>query len=397
MHSFDDDMELDQITRSAANAFQAPTGANWEKMQRVLDKELPQQKKRRGGLIWWIAPSILALGLGFIWLQSNQKQLVTKAPIQKESIQPKPIQNSIVTQTKKEPVAINLKEDIVFEISSASLNSKKIKNMLPDLLSNPATLNNTNTVNESHKESAITQADLPSNNTINPNNSSNTVNDSNPEQNKSVSLVTSNKSVQVHNKKGFFISIIGGFDASTVKYNYVSNVGYNIGGTLGYRFNNHWSLQSGAIFTQKNYKLKGADFHAPKGSWISYYDIETVDGYCKMWDVPLIATYHFNGNSNGNSFISIGSSSYFMKNENYNYLYYYNSQPYSRSSNYNSTDQHLFALLHISAGIERPLSKNITTIIEPYAKIPLSGVGFGGIQLSSFGLNFSVQYRQPKN
>jgi hypothetical protein len=26
----------------------------------------------------------------------------------------------------------------------------------------------------------------------------------------------------------------------------------------------------------------------------------------------------------------------------------------------------------------------------------LKGVGLGSIQLSSFGLNFSVQYRQPK-
>ena len=195
---------------------------------------------------------------------------------------------------------------------------------------------------------------------------------------------------------GFFIGLIGGFDASTVKFNYASNVGYNIGGSLGYRFNNHWSVQTGAIYTQKNYKLKGQDFHPPKGSWISYFEIETVDGYCKMWDVPIIATYHFTGNSNGNTFLSVGASSYFMKNENYNYLYFYNNQYYTRTNNYTSTDQHLLGLLHISAGIERPIGKNITSIIEPYAKIPLSGVGFGSIQLSSFGLNFSIQYKQPK-
>lgn len=155
-------------------------------------------------------------------------------------------------------------------------------------------------------------------------------------------------------------------------------------------------MQSGAIYTQKNYKLRGQDFHAPKGSWASYHEIETVDGYCKMWDIPIIATYHFTGNKNGNSFISIGTSSYFMKHEDYNYVYDYNNQYYTRSSSINSSDQHLFALLHISAGIERPISKSITSIIEPYAKIPLAGVGYGSIQMSSFGLNFSVQYRQPK-
>jgi hypothetical protein len=341
---------------------------------------------------------MLALGLGFFWLQSTQKQQLPKTSIQKESIQPKSIQNSIVTQTKKEPTAIESNSFISSEKSNSDIvliEEKKI-NVSLNALDNSNATNQTNDKTEASKDIAIATTNQTSENT---NNSNNTIIDTRPDSNKKVEPIInySNKSVQVQNKKGFFIGIIGGFDASTVKYHYVSNAGYNIGGTLGYRFNNHWSLQSGAIFTQKEYKLKGADFHAPKGSWISYYDIETVDGYCKMWDVPIIATYHFNGNSNGNSFISIGSSSYFMKKENYNYLYYYNNQTYSRSSNYNSTDQHLLALLHISAGIERPISKNITTIIEPYAKIPLAGVGFGGIQLSSFGLNFSVQYRQPKN
>jgi hypothetical protein len=397
MHSFDDDKELDQLTKTAAEAIEAPSSANWEMMQRALDKELPQQKKRRGGIIWWIAPIVLALGVGFIWLQPTQKQLLPKASVQKESIQTKPIQNSIVTQTKKEPAAIKSNRLISSEKSNSDipLNEEKKINVSLNAFSNPNATNQTNNKIEASNEIAVTATNQTIEKT---NNINNILIDNRPDSNKKVEPVInhSNKSVQVQNKKGFFIGLIGGFDASTVKYNYLSNAGYNIGGTLGYRFNNHWSLQSGAIFTQKNYKLKGEDFHAPKGSWVSYYEIETVDGYCKMWDVPIIATFHFNGNTNGNTFLSVGTSSYFMKHENYNYLYFYNNQYYNRTNNYNSSDQHLFALLHISAGIERPIGKNITSIIEPYAKIPLAGVGFGNIQLSSFGLNFSVQYRQPK-
>jgi hypothetical protein len=53
-------------------------------------------------------------------------------------------------------------------------------------------------------------------------------------------------------------------------------------------------------------------------------------------------------------------------------------------------------LLHISGGIEKTIGKHLTGIIEPYAKIPMSGVGFGSIELSSFGVNFSLTYKQPK-
>jgi hypothetical protein len=416
MHSFDHDKELDLLTKTAAEAIDAPIAANWDKMQRVLDKELPQQKKRRGGIIWWIAPSILALGLGLFWLQSTQKQNLPKGSVQKETIQ-----NSIVKESNIEPATSTTDKETInnLETSQSNIHSNHIKKLIiaTPPLKTQHQLNSTNSQIkiDPNKEIVIAQTEVNtnksfnstnSNNKVNTNNSTNSTNsktinpvfDSKVDSNNIVApnINVTNKSMSVPTKKGFFFGVIGGFDVSTVKFNYSSNVGYNFGGTLGYRFNNNWSVQTGAIYTQKNYKLKGQDFHPPKGSWISLYEIETVDGYCKMWDIPIIATYHFTGNNNGNAFISLGTSSYFMKNENYNYLYYYNNQYYNRTNNYNSTDQHLFALLHISAGIERPIGKNITSIIEPYAKIPLAGVGFGSIQLSSFGLNFSVQYRQPK-
>jgi cytoskeletal protein RodZ len=417
MHSFDHDKELDLLTKTAAEAIDAPSAANWDKMQRILDKELPQQKKRRGGIIWWIAPSILALGLGLYWLQSTQKQSLPKGTVQKETIQ-----NSIVKQSNIEPATSTIDKETIHNLETSpryihSNHDKKIIIATPPLnTQDQSNSTKSNIKIEPTKEIVIAQTEVNTNNSNNStNNNNNKVNTNNSTSSTNSTTINpvveskvdsnnnvapnnnfTNKSISVTTKKGFFVGVIGGFDVSTVKFNYATNVGYNFGGTLGYRFNNHWSVQTGAIYTQKNYKLKGQDFHPPKGSWISYYEIETVDGYCKMWDIPIIATYHFTGNNKGNSFVSIGSSSYFMKNENYNYLYYYNNQYYNRNNNYNSTDQHLFALLHISAGIERPIGKNITSIIEPYAKIPLTGVGFGSIQLSSFGLNFSVQYKQPK-
>jgi hypothetical protein len=395
MHSFDDDKELDQLSKIAAEAIDAPSIANWEKMQRTLDKELPLQKKRRGGIIWWFLPTLLVAGLGYYWLSSSTKQVsinhidneLKYSKDQTTKITSPAINQSIpkVNGNSNEPIKIIAHKQVE--------NNPTHENQVGTVLDQTKTTSTNNncclvaaettktiqTISDDSVGKSLTKKPIE----ITPANQ-NTNSVSNPIHKNAI------------RNNGFFIGLIGGFDASTVKFNYASNVGYNIGGSLGYRFNNHWSVQTGAIYTQKNYKLKGQDFHPPKGSWISYFEIETVDGYCKMWDVPIIATYHFTGNSNGNTFLSVGASSYFMKNENYNYLYFYNNQYYTRTNNYTSTDQHLLGLLHISAGIERPIGKNITSIIEPYAKIPLSGVGFGSIQLSSFGLNFSIQYKQPK-
>ncbi|MEI6086611.1 MAG: outer membrane beta-barrel protein [Bacteroidota bacterium] len=395
MHSFDDDKELDQLSKIAAEAIDAPSTANWEKMQRTLDKELPLQKKRRGGIVWWFLPTLLVAGLGYYWLSSSTKQVsinhidnelkYSKDPITKITSPAIKSSTPLIKGYPNEPIKITAYK----QVENNPTNENQVSPVLVETKTALTNNNSSTVIAETTKniqpisDDSVGQSLAKKPIEITPANQ-NTKSESKP----------INKT-EIQNK-GFFIGLIGGFDASTVKFNYASNVGYNIGGSLGYRFNKHWSVQTGAIYTQKNYKLKGQDFHPPKGSWISYFNIETVDGYCKMWDVPIIATYHFTGNSNGNSFLSLGASSYFMKNENYNYLYFYNNQYYTRTNNYTSTDQHLLGLLHISAGIERPIGKNITSIIEPYAKIPLSGVGFGSIQLSSFGLNFSVQYRQPK-
>lgn len=416
MHSFEDDKELDQITRSAAEAYEAPSAGNWDMMQRVLDRELPQQKKRRFGIIWWIFPGLFALGIGSYFIYNNQKQSIQNSTA-KETIPTNtqtsnqllaPAQPNIATENKIAQSVPQL--EIVQPIKKQELIKKDVG--LSIAVSNPVPTKSSNAfvtqLDDIKKANAI-ETDYKTNNvvanTVNPsNNNQQTIIDTATKQNTSLNPVVTetvaqkNKTIHLNqvSKKGFFIGLVGGVDVSTVKYSYASNPGYNIGGTIGYRFNNHLSLQTGAVYTQKNYKLKGQDFTPPKGSWASYYNIETVDGYCKMWDIPLIATYHFNSNTKTNTFISVGTSSYFMKAENYNYLYNYNNQYYTRSASINSTDQHLFALLHISAGVEKSIGKNISTIIEPYAKLPLGGVGYGSIHLSSFGLNFSVQYKQPK-
>ena len=198
-------------------------------------------------------------------------------------------------------------------------------------------------------------------------------------------------------EKAFNIGITAGIDYTTVRFKYGDNAGYNIGIMTGYQFSKNWSVYTGAVYTKKNYKLNGKDYYPPSSYWTSYVDLQTVEGYCNMWEVPLLARYTFNSKSNTRFFASTGLSSYFMKKQQYNYNYKTVPAGTPGTSSWtNNTDyNHLFSILHFSAGFEKQVGKHLNWQVEPYAKLPLNGLGFGDIKLSSFGINFSIQYRQP--
>jgi len=191
------------------------------------------------------------------------------------------------------------------------------------------------------------------------------------------------------------IGLTAGLDQSTVKFTYGDDIGYNIGLMGGYQFSKHWSAYTGIIYTKKNYTLNGNDYHPPKHYWTQYVQLEKVDGYCRMWELPLLARYTFSPASKTAFFASTGLSSYFMKKQGYTYSYKSNGIPGTSYWTNDSTFNHVFSILHISAGFEKSFGKHMNWQIEPYAKIPLGGVGFGNIRLSSFGINLTVQYRQP--
>lgn len=216
-----------------------------------------------------------------------------------------------------------------------------------------------------------------------------------PEKKESVKAEKKKPASKSKVEKAFNIGVTAGVDYTTVHFRYGDNAGFNIGIMGGYQFSKNWSVYTGAVYTKKNYKLSGKDYNPPASYWTSYVDLQTVDGYCRMWEVPLLARYTFNSKSNTRFFVSTGLSSYFMKMQQYNYNYKVNGTPGSNSWTNNTDYNHLFSILHFSAGIEKQIGKHLNWQVEPYAKLPLHGVGFGDIKLSSFGINFSIQYRQP--
>jgi hypothetical protein len=283
--------------------------------------------------------------------------------------------------------------------------SRKNTKQVPDEANLPGTENpdnnkETNTVNNNDKAGDHSLAIPPAPDSLN---SHETAKDlpvtkpvipiTNPDSNKTATAKSKNPSKK---DKAILLGLTGGFDFSTVKFTHGSNAGYNIGLMGGYQFNKHWAVLTGLIYTKKNYILNGKDYNPPKHDWTYYVDLQKVDGFCRMWELPVEARYTFNPGAKNVFFANAGLSSYFMKKQQYDY-YYKNGMGVSMIAPWHndSSFTHVFSILDLSIGLQKPVGKHMDLLIEPYAKIPLGGVGFGNIRLSSFGVNLTVQYKKP--
>ncbi len=435
MYQIGDDSELDRLSREASDKYTPPGKPDWDALREELDIVLPVKEKRRRTLLifWWVWPLLLATG-GFIYWYSHYT-----TPIQQDktttATQVSPIPENKTLQTGKSahaitsgstnPGATPLQTD-VFEKNRSRQDLSK-KSVMTITKKTPLSFEHTdgkpgkvsshenivipdqgNTIAAGN--TSVSAWGKTDNTVIHPgNNPIQVITDSQKNEIKEPLIMTptpetgnrENKKNDSHtvitsSGKGFSYSLLAGVDKSTVKYTHGDHPGYNLGIEIGYHFNHRWSIQTGAIYTQKKYTVNGSDFTPPKGSWASNYQFDEIEGYCRMWEVPLLVRYQLGtGRKPSPISFSTGLSSYFMTKENYTYYYLYNGQPVIRNTNYASSDTHLLSIWHISAAYSSPVSKKWILGIEPYAKLPLGGVGFGQIRLSSFGINLFLQHRQP--
>ena len=170
-----------------------------------------------------------------------------------------------------------------------------------------------------------------------------------------------------------------------------SALGSSMGLLLEYRFSKKFILQTGVTFSDKKYTGNFDDYHYWTNNWKSYHPSKptSVDGGCKIIDVPINIRFNIYQKPRNTFFISTGVSTYFMMNETYTYTYAWAPE---RTVEWNDKSSFYWSTVNISAGIERKLTKHFTFQIEPYLKMPLSNIGRGGVNLYSSGLLFSTKY-----
>jgi len=191
-----------------------------------------------------------------------------------------------------------------------------------------------------------------------------------------------------------YAGIIGAPDISTVKMQSVKGVGTTFGLLLGYAFNSRWAVESGIYLDRKKYYTDGEYFEKtnvrlPSGS--------SVNGTCNMWEIPLNIRYTFNPGAKTKWFATAGFSTYLMTSEKYSYAYQWTSGGGTWNSdslwNIKRPSQYPFSIVNLSAGFEQRLGRVGNLRVEPYVRIPLSGIGTGKLPIMSGGVNIGITRR----
>ncbi len=191
-----------------------------------------------------------------------------------------------------------------------------------------------------------------------------------------------------------YIGLTGAPDVSTVRMQSVNGVGTTWGLVLGYSFNNHWAVESGVSLDQKKYYTAGEYFSKSADASLYGKPLQYVNGTCNMWEIPLNIRYNFNPGSKITWFATTGLSTYFMTKQQYNYEFQYNGGA-SWNENWTTTapSNYLFSVINISGGFEQRIGSIGNLRIEPYLRIPLSGIGAGKLPIMSAGLNVGITRR----
>jgi hypothetical protein len=185
--------------------------------------------------------------------------------------------------------------------------------------------------------------------------------------------------------------ITGGPDYSHVKNKYFDRSGFNIGVTVGFRFSDRWQVNTGVLYAKKYYKTAGEDFKPTY--WPQNWEMLLTSGECSMLEIPLNIRYDISYNEKRRFFVSAGASAWLMDNENYICTYKYGSNVYNYPWLSDANAEYLVSSLNFSAGYERNIGNHFSIQAEPYLKLPVKKVGWGNINLGSYGMLFSVKYR----
>ena len=186
--------------------------------------------------------------------------------------------------------------------------------------------------------------------------------------------------------------------SSTTSREYTSP-GVAFGLVAHYHISNTFSISTGIIRSHKKYWGYGNEYKPPKGYWKKNTNgviPESIYGTCNVLEIPLSLQYKVVKMKRSRMYVTAGVSSYVMLNESYHFTFE-NPNPGSKEDwNSNRTTRFLLSIANVSASYERDILPNVAVGIEPYVKIPVTGIGWSGLKLFSAGAAFTLRYSLQK-
>lgn len=416
------DEENDKKISDAADNFQPAFDENaWQKMEQLLDENLPQKKGRKRLFFFLPFLFILAGLIFFVFFYhssdnatptqartntpgksgvSKEKPVIENFPPSMNSlgsnkkanaIPGKGVRNkraTVIYENEKEANAIG-KDPIQKEIDDEVISPYKTQGevLKPDKntgVTRPANSINSNSADKNIQPSGISKAETKPPTGI--------------KNDLQISAETTLPKSNQHNlkqkeiKQGRFanevsLSFSAGPGVSAVGNN-EGKLTLDLGISVHYLFTKHFGVRTGVLVSKKIYSATPGQYYLP-GNTYSY--LQKVNANCNVVDIPLNVDYYFNQKGKHNWFVSAGLSSYLMKKESYDYVYKTPAgQTYNKEWVIENQNKHFLSILNLSAGYQYFLSKRFSLTVQPYMDLPLTGIGAGRVKLNSSGILLSV-------
>ena len=413
----------------------------WDKMEVMLDKHLPAEKKDRRRIFLILFTFLLLGGGAFIIWQNNgrNKNEITSIDPQKQNTVTGENNDQTRTNTDKSistpivPGTNQTKTDGIEEVPTTNTSGPQPGNEIEIAASTPKVSKNKQANNlavkktdpskqtrdelvknteperslnenltKSEKDQTITEKKEPVKEPkVEKTKTENKPDNYRVEEQKAETKETKPVTVEKNNSNkqknkssfanNFFVTVSAGPDFSAVGGN-AGELRLAYGAGVGYQISKKFSIRTGFYAARKVYSADPEDYHPPTNFWNYYPNLENIDANCKVYEIPVTVDYKISSNNKQSWFASAGLSSLLMKEETYEYYFKPNSSPnyITYTKTIHDQNKHYFSVLNLSGGYTRVLNKNISLQAEPYVKIALDGVGYGKVNLNSGGILFSA-------
>ncbi|SDP92231.1 hypothetical protein SAMN05428975_3652 [Mucilaginibacter sp. OK268] len=190
----------------------------------------------------------------------------------------------------------------------------------------------------------------------------------------------------------FTLAILAAPDLNAVNSFSRNQVGTNFGVQLGIHLSKKFSISTGASYAVKPYQASGSQYNSANWQGVPSANLpDYVAANCKVLDIPLNLNYQFYAQGKNKFAIGSGLSSYIMLRENYHFEFADGMKP-SYDIQVDGRNQHWLGVLNLNATYERRINSKFSTIIQPYMKLPVTGIGVGRVDLRSTGVAVGVSW-----
>jgi hypothetical protein len=196
----------------------------------------------------------------------------------------------------------------------------------------------------------------------------------------------------------FALTLLGAPDLNTVNSLNGAQMGGNVSLQLSVKLTQKLSITTGAAYAIKPYQSSFAQYNM---NYSPAVQPSNVAANCQVLDIPLNINYQLYAKGSNSLMLGTGLSSYFMLKEKYRFDYTESSGISAYSLVYAGKNQHVFGVLNLNATYQRKINSKFSAVVQPYFKVPLTGIGNGQVSLKStgiaVGLNWNINLlKKPK-